>query len=47
MHKFKSFKLGYKYEGKSRLSDVIGNKFSDHFYFGLLKNELKIKIKIK
>lgn len=32
-------KLGYKQEGRLRSADFINNEFSDHLYFGILKDE--------
>ena len=36
----KTFKsLGYQQEGRLRKADFIDNEFSDHFYFGIFKEE--------
>jgi len=36
-------RIGYKEEGRLRDADFINNKFSDHLYFGILKNEFIIQ----
>jgi RimJ/RimL family protein N-acetyltransferase len=38
-------KLGFRKEGKFREQDYLDKKYSDHLYYGLLKEEFKNKIK--
>ena len=43
----KTFKrLGYIQEGRLRNVDFINNEFSDHLYFGILKNEFFAKNRV-
>tara|TARA_B110000008_G_scaffold222479_1_gene223072 strand:- start:31 stop:633 length:603 start_codon:yes stop_codon:yes gene_type:complete len=43
----KTFKrLGYMQEGRLRNADLINDKYSDHLYFGILKNEFFAKNKV-
>lgn len=44
----KTFKhIGYSPEGQFRDADFIDDKFSDHLYFGILKNEFIARNKVK
>ena len=40
-------KLGYSHEGRFRRADLIDGVYSDHLYFGILKEEFFNKHKIK
>tara|TARA_B100001142_G_scaffold35458_1_gene31255 strand:+ start:3373 stop:3966 length:594 start_codon:yes stop_codon:yes gene_type:complete len=43
----KTFKrIGYKEEGRLRDADFINNEYSDHLYFGILKNEFIARNKV-